>query len=136
MGKIVQITCDGCGEDLTYTGNCEDYYLVVSYSSKVPLYVKEGLPGGVVTAVAIAPPIKCNHYFCDLRCLDHWSDRRRHVALLSHDWWEQWKSEHGTRDNTGHIRSYPSPPQEISDARNAEFAAAALLEFPMARHNR
>src|SRR6185312_9710099 len=133
MPRKTEFTCDGCGEDLTYTGNCEDYYLVVTYGSKQPWYVKEGLRGGAVTSMAKSPPVDRDYYFCDLKCLDYWRSRRHHFEKLTATWWDQWKAERGTPDRDGKIRSYPCPAEETWKARNAEFEAAALVAFPMSR---
>ncbi len=77
MGKTVEIVCDKCGKDLSYTSNCEDYYLVVNSCSKSPWYHQQGMRGGAVTSMAISPPIDRPHYFCDLRCLEEWIDHHK-----------------------------------------------------------
>ena len=65
MPRTVEIKCDGCGRDLTSTGNCEDYRLAL---------IVERIPsrGGAVTAMAVYPPISQNAYFCGLSCLKDW----------------------------------------------------------------
>jgi hypothetical protein len=128
MGRTTEITCDGCATDITYTRNCEDYYLVVTHGSKQSR-------GIVLTLVAKQPPVDRDYYFCDLKCLDHWRARKHHFEQASSEWWERWKDEHGSRDRDGKIRSFPCPPREITDARNADFEAAALAAFPMSRIN-
>ena len=79
MPKIETITCDyqKCGKDITYTGNVVGYRLVLASESKSPWYEKEGKQGGVVTDMMIYPPIKRNHYYCNLRCLEGWVDDRK-----------------------------------------------------------
>lgn len=67
------ITCDHCGEDITVTGNCEDYRLVLESESRTPWYVLEGKTGGFVTAMAMQPPISRPHHFCGFRCLKEWA---------------------------------------------------------------
>lgn len=126
MTRTTEIICDGCGADLTYTGNCEDYYLVVKSASKLSR-------GGFVTEMAKYPPIKREHDFCDLVCLDHWRARRHHFEALSRDWWNSWKAEHGTKDANGRIFSYPEAPRQLVAERNEEFEATALAAYPMAR---
>lgn len=68
-----EILCDHCGADLTYTGNCEDYRIVVRSQAKAPWYTKDGLGGGVVTAMAIPDPVPLPLDFCDFRCLKAWA---------------------------------------------------------------
>lgn len=127
MQKI-EITCDGCGHDLTYTGNCVDYRLVLGNESK-PTY-----PGaGAVTAMGIYPAVKRTHHFCGLGCLDHWRDRENHEARLWREWHDKWKEEHGTKDETGRVISYRCEPEEVRKANQAVFEAAALEAFPMKR---
>ena len=89
MPSEVKIICDGCGADLTYTGNSVDYYLILYYASKIPRYMKNGETGGAVTDMMIQPPIKKAAYFCGLGCLDKWraavyplSTYRFEIALL------------------------------------------------------
>lgn len=128
MGKTVKITCDGCGRDLTYTGNCVDYRLVLAPENKA-IY-----PGaGAVTDVILSPPVKRPFYFCDLSCLDHWRSRENHKAALHHAALEKWIDERGTREgvNGATYTSFPSRPREQQKQLDAEFTAAALAAFPM-----
>jgi len=127
MTKTAKITCDGCGADLTFTSNCEDYYLSLGSFSKRSL-------GGFVTAVAISPAITHDHHFCSLLCLDHWTDRRRHFDSLLASWWRNWKDERGSTDHNG-TRSFREPGRETRESRESEFQAAALLAFPLERPN-
>lgn len=62
------VTCDGCGKDLTVTGNCQDYRLVLGNQSIPPRR-------GFVTAMHIPPPIDGAKHFCRLKCLDDWRSR-------------------------------------------------------------
>jgi len=62
MGRDITITCDTCQQNLTSTGNCVDYRLVVQ---------AENIPtrGGAVTAMMIYPPVEREYIFCNLGCL-------------------------------------------------------------------
>lgn len=64
----IEITCDACGTDLTFTTNCEDWRLVLANQS---------LPsrGGLVTLAAIYPAIKRTAHFCGIQCLRQWLDK-------------------------------------------------------------
>jgi len=65
--KDTKITCDSCGNDLTYTGNCIDYRILVCCEVK-PLY-----PGSMsATAMGISPPLEGDHHFCGSICLRKW----------------------------------------------------------------
>ena len=65
--KKTEVTCDQCGADLTYTGNCEDFRIVLG-NEGVPI-----APGiGAVTAMAICPPLKGTSHFCGVNCLGKW----------------------------------------------------------------
>ena len=79
MSKTVQVTCDGCGNDLTYTANCEDFRLAL-VNERVPLP-----PGdGVAYSMGAYPAIKTDAHFCGVECLRSWldseypADRRYH----------------------------------------------------------
>lgn len=72
MPKEIKIICDCCANDLTYTSNYEDYYLVLSSSHKLPWFAQKGERSGAVTCMLIEPPIKENRYFCGLECLNKW----------------------------------------------------------------
>lgn len=65
--KAVEVTCDGCGRDLTTTGNSIDYRLALA---------NERLPsrGGCVTDMMIYPPIKRDAHFCGMACLKKWAE--------------------------------------------------------------
>jgi hypothetical protein len=72
MAETSKIECDACGRDITTTGNCEDWRLVLGNKSKTPWFVAEGRRGGVVTSKAIQPPVPRTHHFCGLGCLADW----------------------------------------------------------------
>src|SRR5688500_12856702 len=108
MGKVVKVTCDGCGKDLTTRTNSVDYRLVLGSESK------PGYGEGAYTDMAIYPPTDRTYYFCDLRCLDHWLDRKHHEEALWKEWWDNWKEQNGKKDQLGRL-SYPSAPREIKE---------------------
>ena len=72
MTATTSILCDTCKEDIQYTGNVEDYRLVISSERKAPWYTKDGLPGGAVTDMAIDNPAPKRLHFCDWTCLATW----------------------------------------------------------------
>jgi hypothetical protein len=123
VSKIVEIKCDACGGDLTDAGAMPTYRLALS-----PEAVANS--GNIRYSVAVCPPIDHTHHFCNLCCLDLWRDRARHRDKLWREWNEKWKTEHGTPDAEGQITFYPTPPDDIRKARDAEFEAATLAAFP------
>lgn len=120
-----KVTCDGCGRDLTTRSNSVDYRLALDSESK------PGRGDGFYTDMMIYPSIDRPHHFCGLKCLDHWSGRRLKRNALLGEKLDAWKAEHGTKDSDGRIRSYLSPPREVSDAWDVDATAAALAAFPM-----
>lgn len=62
MGKTVKITCDGCGSDLTTTGNCDAYRLHLS-NERIPS------AGGFVTMMGMYPVLESDLYVCSVACL-------------------------------------------------------------------
>ena len=126
MGMNVEVTCDGCGCDITTRSNMVDYRLVLCSESK------PGNGAGVYTAMHIPEPIARAHYFCRMPCLDLWRDRERHEAKLWADWWEKWKAAKGEKLGE-RMYSYPEPSQEIRAACRAQFEADALAAYPMQR---
>ena len=72
MSAAREVICDGCGADITYTGNSVDYRLVLASQSKTPWYAGEGLEAGVVTDMWIENPLPEAKHFCSLRCLASW----------------------------------------------------------------
>lgn len=125
MGKIVNVTCDGCEADLTVKTNSVDYRLVLASENK------PGHGAGFYTAMMKYPAVSRAYYFCDLRCLDHWRGREHHKGNLWKMWWADWKEKNGTKHEDGRIFSYPEPPREMTEERAAEFEDAALVAFPM-----
>jgi hypothetical protein len=95
MSATTEIKCDACEADLTYTGNCEDWRLVLGVQSKSPWYERDGLSGGAVTSAAIPRPIPRTVHFCGVGCLHEWltreypgaadayTRRRKHQAWLA-----------------------------------------------------
>lgn len=67
MAETHEVTCDGCGADLTYTGNSVDYRLVLDAEPK-----PTAPDVNAVTDMLIPRPIARKHHFCALRCLDNW----------------------------------------------------------------
>lgn len=62
MTTNTKVTCDGCGHDITHTGNSVDWRISVR---------NERIPSrpGAVTDMGIPHPLKQNYDFCGLRCL-------------------------------------------------------------------
>ncbi len=127
MGITIKVTCDGCGEDLTRTGNSVDYRLVLK---------NEAIPsvGGFVTSMPATPSLEGPAYFCDLACLDLWRSRENYCAALCKDWWETWRKENSVTD--GRFTSYPVPSDDLCAEIKERFKAKALLDFPLKRPSR
>lgn len=70
MTKRTEVTCDGCGADLTSTENREAYRLGL-YNEELPVVSRSG----VVTCMASYTAIPHSHHFCDLRCLRKWLEK-------------------------------------------------------------
>lgn len=71
MSERRAIFCDQCMSDITYTSNCEDWRILLMSQGKQSV-------GGVVTSMAIRPPISEALHFCCLVCLkayvsSHWN---------------------------------------------------------------
>jgi len=60
------IKCDGCGRDITTTGNIVDYRLHLSV-------VQMPVRGTMATLLHIIPPLDGDKDFCGLSCLAHWA---------------------------------------------------------------
>jgi len=79
MTKTTQITCDGCGGDLTYTGNSVGYRLAL---------INEHLPTDprvkVVTDMGIPRPISDNAHFCGIGCLNRWLNKKYPEIVKRH----------------------------------------------------
>lgn len=69
MAEVRKITCDNCETDLTYTGNCYDYRLVLASQSIGREYTGEAV---AVTAMHVPDPMPQAAHFCGMRCLDEW----------------------------------------------------------------
>jgi hypothetical protein len=122
--KTEKVICDGCGADLTVRTNIEDYRLVLASESK------PGYGAGVYTCMGKYPAVDRTHHFCGLKCLDQWRDHERHYSKLMRDLNDKWKAEHGSRDMGG-FRSWPSPPDEVSNEWRRECQTAADSMFPL-----
>jgi hypothetical protein len=124
MSMRVSVTCDGCGRDITYTGNSVDYRLVLACEDK-PL-----APGlTCVTDMGIARPIDRTHRFCRLSCLYTWTNRNNAFDGMVRAFREQWNSANS--ENLGGTRAYRTIPRDLLDEKKAEFTAEALRLFPM-----
>jgi hypothetical protein len=66
-------TCDGCGADLTETGNCLDYRLALVVQL-IPNF------GPTAALMHIKPPISGDKHFCGIDCLRTWVDKQRIAA--------------------------------------------------------
>lgn len=74
--KLSPIICDGCGKDITTTGNCQDYRLRLTTFSPMPWYAAEGRDSGALTLMAVYPAIKNDLHFCNsLRCVKSWVEK-------------------------------------------------------------
>lgn len=67
MSQKIEIRCDQCDKDLTYTTNSIDWRLALTNEAKA---IKPGIQ--VVTDMMIYPAIKHNSHFCGLNCLQKW----------------------------------------------------------------
>lgn len=68
------VICDGCGADISTTGNMEDFRLSLHTYSPPPWFSREpGRRGGALTCMAIRPAIDAEKHFCNtLECLRAW----------------------------------------------------------------
>lgn len=82
MAESYKVTCDHCRSDLTNTGNCVDYRLVLKSESLPPR-------SNSVTAMMIYPPVERPHHFCGLGCLDKWRDAQRAEDEKRRKWHEE-----------------------------------------------
>jgi hypothetical protein len=131
MGTTTTTLCDGCSRDLTYTGNCEDYYLTLAPTSK------RHFPGaGSVTLMAIYPPLDRTHTFCGLECLTYWNARRLYRNSLSRAWWADWKKQYGHVSANGNVSSYPSPKRSDEESRDQYLNEHADAQFPITEEAR
>lgn len=69
MTVRTSVTCDGCGADLTWTGNSIDWRLAL---------LNETIPhrGSACTDMMIYPAIERDTHFCRLPCLQDWLGRQ------------------------------------------------------------
>lgn len=63
--KSESVTCDLCGKDITTTGNCSDYRVVLA-SERIPSN------SNVVTLMHVEPDFPRPLHFCDYRCFVGW----------------------------------------------------------------
>ena len=70
VGKNLEMICDGCGIDVTYTGNRVGYRLALKVEAR-PMHPELR----VFTLMGVFPPLGRDHYFCNLGCLARWTDR-------------------------------------------------------------
>jgi hypothetical protein len=63
--KNNKITCDHCNADITYTGNCVDYRILLRSEEMQSR-------GGAVTAMMLYPPTGHDKHFCGNGCLKNW----------------------------------------------------------------
>lgn len=119
MAKTTTVECDGCGADLTYTGNCEDYRLAL---------LNQNIPsrGGFVTMLGKYPSIKDgDKYFCGLKCLDQWRNRVKHEDIL----WRQFH-ESTVIERSGNMTSHRNVSSDEREAKGKEIKTAAMEKFP------
>lgn len=64
-----KVTCDGCGNDISSTGNSIDYRLLLK-AEKLPYR------SACVTDMMIYPPIERDAHFCGIGCLRVWLDSK------------------------------------------------------------
>lgn len=65
MKKTI-ITCDQCDKDITTTGNCEDWRLILK-NEEIPAF------DSMVTDMAISPILSDDRYFCSRECHFVWT---------------------------------------------------------------
>ncbi len=61
-----EVICDGCDKDISSTGNCEGYRIVLANERKPSR-------GGAVTLMAVQPPLERSYHFCGVNCLGVWA---------------------------------------------------------------
>lgn len=60
------IICDGCGEDISYSGGANSWRLVLGVE---PLHIE---PGNATMDVYILPYLSSKYRFCYFECLKKW----------------------------------------------------------------
>lgn len=64
---VERVTCDSCSKDITYTGNCEDYRIVLC-SESIPRY-----PDTCTATLMVAyPDFPKPLHFCRWQCFAKW----------------------------------------------------------------
>lgn len=79
--KNTQVHCDECGADITYTGNCDGFRVVLSSEAM------QHEPGcNVVTDVYVTPQFPQPRHFCGEKCLVRWilAEYQQTIRSLSH----------------------------------------------------
>lgn len=102
MGRDVEVSCDVCEADLTSTGNCVDYRLVLVSERRASV-------GGFVTDVAIAPPVDRAYYFCGLWCLAEWISINHPDArdkFKRHIWCRKWRAAGSPHKSTIEYKAF------------------------------
>lgn len=84
MSTKVESKCDGCGEEVGYTGNSIDYYIVLDNAVCQPWFTKDpDSRGGAVTDMMIYPPVRGGaKHFHGLGCMAKWF-KEKHPALFA-----------------------------------------------------
>lgn len=77
--KFIEIRCDQCAADLTYTGNAEDWRLSLAPQAK------DSFRAGAVTTVAMARHLDREHHFCSIGCLAAWMAEKNPNALQQYE---------------------------------------------------
>lgn len=70
--KKVEITCDHCGDDITYTSH-EFQQRIVVENQRMPLYPDSS----TCTAMRSYSGLEQTRHFCDLGCLFAWAESNR-----------------------------------------------------------
>jgi hypothetical protein len=70
MGKTIQIKCDGCDHDLTYSKGGYDHCLVLEDREYGP-------NSQVVLGYMTYPEIQNDCYFCGIKCLKKWIQEKK-----------------------------------------------------------
>lgn len=63
-----EVVCDQCGKDLSKTGNCIGWRLMLDVE-KIPS------KDGPVTLLHVEPMLDHEHHFCHLVCLARWTNK-------------------------------------------------------------
>lgn len=90
MSQKTEVKCDGCGADITTTGNCEDWRLGL-HNEVLPLR------GNTATLMGIPPPIPRSLHFCGVPCLAGWLARDNPGALEQFNRIVEWRAAQDSR---------------------------------------